>query len=261
MNGVLLEASVSALSEQAWRLIDEAELVVADLDGCLASDNIPLPGVAEFVARTRERLVVASNNSTHSAADLAQLLARNGLQVAAGRIVLAGEVAVQAVAARWPGARLMLLGTEALRATAHRAGLRLVDDRPEVVLLTRAIPRGTSQLEAAVAALHDGCPLVVANPDLSHPGENGVPRVETGAVLALLRAVLPQLHALVIGKPEQPLFQAALDMVGVKPERAVMIGDNPVTDIAGALRMGMRAIHLGARSAAQSERAAAGEAR
>lgn len=257
MSSILVETSVSALSGAAWRLIDEADLVVADLDGCLATDNIPLPGVAEFVERTRDRLVVASNNSTHSAAELAGQLGRNGLRVAADRIVLAGEVAVRAVAARWPGARLMLLGTEALRAAAQQAGLRLADDRPDVVLLTRALTHGTAQLEAAVAALHAGAALVVANPDLSHPGKNGVPRVETGAVLALLRSVLPQLEGTVIGKPEHPLFQAALAIGGVAPERAVMIGDNATTDIAGARRMGMRAIHLHASARARAVRAAA----
>lgn len=256
MSSTLVESGVATLSAAAWRLIDEADLVVADLDGCLASDNVPLPGVVEFVERTRARLVVASNNSTHSASELALLLGRGGLHIAPDRIVLAGEVAVRAVAARWPGARLMLLGTQALHAAAVQAGLVLDDDGPDVVLLTRAIARGTAQLEAAVAALHAGAALVVANPDLSHPGRHGVPRVETGAVLALLRAVLPQLESTVIGKPEQPLFQAALAIGGVAPERAIMIGDNATTDIAGARRLGMRTIHLHPGAATPPGRAA-----
>jgi HAD superfamily hydrolase (TIGR01450 family) len=244
MTQFLVETSIAALSEQAWRLVDASDAVVADLDGCLVADNQPLPGVTEFVARLRQRLVIASNNSTHSATQLARLLARNGLEVSPSRLVLAGEVAVRTVADRWPGARLMLLGTEAIADVARQSGLLVVDQQPEVVLLTRALSAGTTQLEAAIGALHAGAVLVVANPDLSHPGPRGVPRVETGALWALLRSVLPGIDGMVVGKPEQALFQAALAIDSTDPGRAVMIGDNASTDIEGARRIGMNAIHL-----------------
>ncbi|MHB1123068.1 MAG: HAD-IIA family hydrolase [Ramlibacter sp.] len=250
MPQTLVESGLHALSPQAWALIEACELVVADLDGCLAADQRPLPGAVELLQRSAGKLVVASNNSTHSAARLAVVLARNGLPVPAGRLVLAGELAVQAVARQYPGGRVMLLGTDAIAEVARGAGLQLVEQAPQVVLLTRAPTLRLAQLEAAVAALHAGAALVVANPDLSHPGADGVPRIETGALLALLRCALPQLPALVVGKPESVMFRAALALGEASPERAVMIGDNAVTDIAGAQAAGMHAIHLATAAAA-----------
>jgi HAD superfamily hydrolase (TIGR01450 family) len=244
MTQTLVEPSIAALSANAWRLIDASDVVVADLDGCLVTDNHPLPGVSEFIVRTRNRLIVASNNSTHSANQLACLLARNGLDVSPSQLVLAGEVAVRTVAKHWPAARLMLLGTEAIAEVARQTGLQLVDQRAEVVLLTRALTAGTAQLEAAISAIHAGAELVVANPDLSHPGPLGVPRVETGALLGLLKAVLPNVNGMVVGKPEEALFKAALAIGATDPSRAVMIGDNAATDIEGAQRLGINAIHL-----------------
>jgi ribonucleotide monophosphatase NagD (HAD superfamily) len=41
---------------------------------------------------------------------------------------------------------------------------------------------------------------------------------------------------LVIGKPEPPMFAAILATTGVKPGEAIVIGDNPDSDIAGAHR-------------------------
>lgn len=253
MPQTLTEPGLNRLSREAWALIDAADMIVADLDGCLAVDQLPLPGAADFVRRTGARLVVASNNSTHSARQLAERLRCNGLPLAGARLVLAGELAVQLVARQRPGARVMLLGTEAIREAAQRAGLQLVEEAPQVVLLTRALDLGWRQLEAAVAALHAGAALVVANPDLSHPGAAGVPRIETGALLALLRSVLPRLQAVVVGKPEQPMFRAALALGGVEPGRAVMIGDNAATDIAGAQAIGMHAIHLAATRSAPAQ--------
>ena len=244
MQQTLIEANLAELSAQAWRLIDAADVVVVDLDGCLAADNVPLPGASDFARRVGGKLVVASNNSTHCADQLSDILRRNGLPVLAERFVLAGELAVRIVAQQRPGARVMLLGTKAIREAALGAGLRIVVDAPDVVLLTRAVTSGFPQFEAAVAALHRGAVLVVTNPDLSHCGVGGEPRIETGALLALFRSVLPGLECLVIGKPELPLLQAALALHDAQPERAVMIGDNAATDIEGARRIGMHAIHL-----------------
>ncbi len=244
MPRVLSEASLEHLSAQAWELIDAAQVVIADLDGCLAADLIPLPGARELARRVAKRLVVASNNSTHSCGQLARALRRNGLAVGPGRFVLAGEVALDTVARQWPGARAMLLATAAIRARARRAGLALVATAPDVVVLARATGVGFRQLEAAIAALHAGAPLVVANPDLSHPGAGGVPRIETGALLALLRAVLPGQEAHIVGKPEPALFRAALALDRADPARAVMIGDNLATDVLGAQALGIDAIHL-----------------
>ena len=43
-------------------------------------------------------------------------------------------------------------------------------------------------------------------------------------------------------KPAAAPFELALDKLGVKPETAIMIGDNPVADIEGARNLGLTAI-------------------
>ncbi|HRE47349.1 MAG TPA: HAD family hydrolase [Aggregatilineales bacterium] len=43
-------------------------------------------------------------------------------------------------------------------------------------------------------------------------------------------------------KPHQAIFRAALDCLGVSPSEVVFVGDNPVADVAGAQKMGMRAV-------------------
>jgi HAD superfamily hydrolase (TIGR01458 family) len=45
--------------------------------------------------------------------------------------------------------------------------------------------------------------------------------------------------AICIGKPTEHFFKSALPE-GVKPENAVMIGDDPIDDCMGAMRIGMR---------------------
>ena len=45
-----------------------------------------------------------------------------------------------------------------------------------------------------------------------------------------------------IGKPNPKLFQRALRRTGVRPGRAMLVGDNPVKDIAPAKAIGMIAV-------------------
>ena len=45
-------------------------------------------------------------------------------------------------------------------------------------------------------------------------------------------------------KPSPLIFQAALELVGCEAECAVMVGDSPDDDIAGARAVGMRAVLL-----------------
>lgn len=43
-------------------------------------------------------------------------------------------------------------------------------------------------------------------------------------------------------KPHPRIFHCALERIGVAPEEAIFIGDNPIADVSGALDVGMRAV-------------------
>jgi FMN hydrolase / 5-amino-6-(5-phospho-D-ribitylamino)uracil phosphatase len=45
-------------------------------------------------------------------------------------------------------------------------------------------------------------------------------------------------------KPSPTIFKAVLELLGVEPEAAVMVGDSPEDDVAGAEAIGMRALLL-----------------
>ena len=45
-------------------------------------------------------------------------------------------------------------------------------------------------------------------------------------------------------KPDPAIFRAALEAVGCGPDDAVMVGDNPLRDIAGAQQAGLRGVWI-----------------
>ncbi|KAM4704105.1 phospholysine phosphohistidine inorganic pyrophosphate phosphatase [Rhinophrynus dorsalis] len=66
-------------------------------------------------------------------------------------------------------------------------------------------------------------------------------KLDVGAYMKALEYAC-DISAEVVGKPSQNFFLSALTEMGVKPEEALMIGDDVVNDIGGAQSCGIRAV-------------------
>lgn len=220
--------------------LPRAEGYLLDLDGTLVGGHALLPRARGLLEAVAGRFAILSNDAEHTPDQLGRMLRRLGVRVPVERIVLAGTAALDEVAASHPGGRVMLLASAALRAYARRRGLQPVDEHPDVVVLGRDRRFTYAKLAAAANAVRAGAELVVANPDLRHPGPEGEAVPETGALLAAILACAGQVPFRVIGKPEPALFLRSLAVLGIGARDAVMVGDNPDTDGLGARRVGMR---------------------
>lgn len=225
---------------------------LCDLDGCLVSGNHVWPGARDLVERLGARLWIVSNNSCDTADGLARRLAALGLPVPARQLILAGEQALRLVARERPGARVAVHGAAPLQALRAALGLAPGGARPEVVVLARDTSFGLNQIAEVLAAVANGAELVVTNSDGAHPDAEGAPVPETGALLAALRAVRPDLAHTEIGKPGPILLRLALERAGARAEHSVFIGDNPRTDGLAAARFGIPFIHVDRAGALQT---------
>lgn len=220
--------------------------VILDLDGTLIRETELLDGAARLLERFADRFVIASNNSSNTSETLSARLSCIGLKVTPERLLLAGEESLELIAVRHPGARVLLLATPDLHKRARALGLRPDSREGDVVLLCRDTEFSYEKLRRVTDHLSRGAPFFVANPDLTHPGADGRRVPETGALLAAVAAcagedVSPQ----IIGKPHTHLYTRALDVLGLQPHQAVMIGDNPDTDTAGARAQGIPTLLIG----------------
>jgi len=215
-----------------------------DLDGTLISGNQLLPDALWLLEQVKGRYMLVSNNAEHTPQQLSRRLKRLGLKVDADNIVLAGTTAINRLAIDFPGATLLLIGSPALQRYARNKGLVLESHRPDLVLVTRDRQFSYAKIALAANAIRQGAALYVAAPDVSHPGPNGEPVPETGALAAAIISCAGHCQATVIGKPEPVLFQMACAKLNVLPEQAVMIGDNLQTDGLGAKRLNMAFRHV-----------------
>lgn len=215
--------------------------ILADLDGTLIAGTQVLPDVENLVARCGERLWVVSNNSTETARSMSFRLEALGLDIVPQRILLAGEVAIEALAQRYPGGSIVLFAEEPLRELANELGLRTHrgTEPAACAFLAREEVFNFQDLRRLIGLLHRGLELHLSNPDPIYPGADGTPGPETGALYAALKAALPDLTAQSLAKPSAHLLQLALQRAGVAAKDAVFVGDTDATDGAAARAAGM----------------------
>jgi HAD superfamily hydrolase (TIGR01450 family) len=241
--GYTQQASMAELIERARATLFSAKGILLDWDGCIALGDEPHPAGLAFLRRYADRIAIVSNNSTLWPEDIARLLNLLGVPIGPERILLAGHQAL--VRAKHLKLKTTILGGLHMKALARCLGIEQVSREPDLIVLLRDTRFSYARLSLAANALSTGARLIVSNPDLNHPGANGRIVPETGALLAALRASVKDSDCLrieVIGKPQPFLFQMASQVLGIDPVQAVMVGDNPATDIIGASRLSMPTI-------------------
>lgn len=232
-----------ASHEELRAASEGADAVLCDWDGCLAIDNRLQPGVADFL-RKANRIAIISNNSTMTRALCRDRLAAEKIEVAPEDVHLAGSTLLEEAAATFMDRPVHLVSSPLMREEALRLGLFLTDRAPEAVLLLRDPRFDYAKLKRMANHIRAGAAFWIANPDFFHPSGIDV-TPDTGALARAVEAVAGRPPDRIIGKPQPLLFTRALATLGLAPENALMIGDNPATDIAGAAAARIRAILVG----------------
>jgi len=236
---------ISAFAE----ILNRSQAVLLDWDGCIACAGELDVEAIRFITEYQGAIAIVSNNSTCLPADILEILRPSGVVLEPDTIVLAGVEAVRRAVDK-NARRVMMISNRKMEAFAQSHGLEIAQQEVDTVLLLRDTSFHYDQLERAANAIRQGARLIVANPDMTHPGKRGWVVPETGVLLAALMACvdLSTAEVEVIGKPATRLFARACAVVGVHINDTVMIGDNPDTDIAGAEAFGLRSILIGSRS-------------
>jgi 4-nitrophenyl phosphatase len=236
--------------QTSW--LDQAKNLIVDLDGTLIREDEVLDGAGELLKHFEDRYVIVSNNSTHTADALAHRLHGLGLVVAPERIILAGEQTIRFMAEQHTGARINLIASDMIRRYAEQRGCQLVDRDADFVVLALDQNFDYRKLEAIVNQISEGARLVVTNSDSTHPAPGGRLIPETGALMQAVVACSRAVPYLVVGKPGNLLLEEGLKRLVAAPVDTIVIGDNPLTDALGAVRLGMRYLLVGATAQADA---------
>ena len=130
-----------------------------------------------------------------------------------------------------------LVGTPDLEREFREGGVDLDAADPDCLVLGFDTTLTYAKLERATALLFQGKPYYATHPDRTCITERGlIPDI--AAIIAGLEAVTGRAPQ-VMGKPEQPMVQAAVERLGTTMETTAMVGDQLDTDMTMARRCGL----------------------
>lgn len=221
--------------------------VLFDIDGVFYEGDKAIPGASQAVAWCQERDVshlFLTNTSSRPRSSLVEKLAGFGIQVDEARI-LSPPVA----AARWlkenSSGEVALFVPEATRVEFE--GLAIAGEDKESGVA--AVVIGDLAQAWDFAKLNRAFRLLMSEPrpELIALGKTLYTKAADGLRLDTAPFVVALEHAAgvqarVLGKPAEPFFQTALDMVGEKADQTVMVGDDIHGDVEGAQQAGLRGV-------------------
>ena len=225
------------------------DVILLDAYGVLNAGDQALPGAVEAVAglrKLRKPCYVLSNDASSEKRDMVAAHNRRGFPFVDADIIAPQELLPRALAEfphvrrwgviaspDWPvgclGKSFEILGDD-------------FDRYDGILFLASRTWNEAAQLCLETALEARPRPLVIANPDVAAPDEDGrlsAPPGYFGHRIAEATGVSPRF----IGKPFPEIFEVAMARhPDVPPKRFLMVGDSLHTDILGARHVGMRAM-------------------
>ncbi|OUM08532.1 HAD family hydrolase [Pseudomonas syringae] len=213
------------------------ESLLLDIDGTLMLKGQPLPGAAEALNFARAeglKLQLLTNTTAKMPEVLADELCQAGIEVSADEIQTATTACVGYLK-QHPQLKCHLLVPDSVRGAFSKV---ITDDvAPDVVVISDIGEAfDYAALNRCFRMLRGGARLIALQKNLfwfDHDGE----RLDCGAFIVGLEAAA-RVEALVMGKPSAVFFEAALRTLDTCAERTLVIGDDVLTDCAGAKAVG-----------------------
>jgi HAD superfamily hydrolase (TIGR01457 family) len=208
---------------------------IFDLDGTVYLSDRLIPGADRVIRLLREsgkEVVFLSNKPIQAREDYAAKLTSLGIPTDPKEVVNSTLVMTRYLKRNAPQARIFVVGEEPFVEELKRAGFTITAEPGEIDYVVVAFDRTFDyrKLNIAFQAIKLGAHFVATNPDRTCPVEGGeIP--DCAAMIAAIEAVTLKKVEVIVGKPSPLILQAALEVMKLRPEECILIGDRLETDI------------------------------
>lgn len=231
--------------------------LIIDMDGVLWHGTQPMPGLTDFF-QTLDDLqipfILATNNASQTPEQYVSKLAKMGVTITNKQILTSGTATVLYLSKQVnpTETRVFVVGEDGATQPLIDHGFTLTGlyevnndsdaskKGADIVVCGKDETLTWAKLATATLNIRAGAKFIGTNADTTLPTEHGITH-GNGAILAALE-VATGVSPTIIGKPEPIIYQQALALLGVDPDKTVAIGDRLETDILGAVRTGIRSI-------------------
>lgn len=214
-------------------IFGKTKYFIIDMDGTFYLSGNIIDGSKDFIDKLRETgrdFYFFTNNSSNNVAVCREKLANMGFPVGEDKVIVSTHVAADYLKRNHPGKRVYLLGNERLTADLENAGINLVDDEPDIVLLGFDTTLTYEKIRKAANYLAAGAEYIATHPDVNCPMADGF-MPDTGSMIEMFAASTGR-RPLVLGKPMTATVDYITNLLGCKRDELAFVGDRLATDIA-----------------------------
>jgi 4-nitrophenyl phosphatase len=224
-------------------ILKDKKLFILDMDGTFYLGNRLIAGSLDFLrklGKEGKRFLFFTNNSSKTSGFYKQKLAGMGCEVDESAIITSGDVTIKYLQENYNGKRVYLLGTLLLEESFLQAGILLVEDNPDIVVIGFDTTLTYEKISKACIYIRKGALFLATHLDLNCPTEDGfIP--DCGSMCAMITAstgIKPRY----LGKPFGETIEMIKIITGMSSEDIVFIGDRLYTDIAIGVNNGVASI-------------------
>jgi 4-nitrophenyl phosphatase len=225
------------------------KLYLVDIEGTIVKDKsyAPIEGAVEWVnsfSSSTHHLVLLSNNTTHKPNDLVSLLKSKGFDVQTENLVTCMSAAVNWLKTGSVKS-CFVIGSAQLKQYLNESGIETPSHHRVDAVLVGLDPSLTyDKLKVALSALvKNDAFLLALHTNRLYSDEKGELSPSVGPVVKALEYG-SQKEAKVFGKPSPEIYREAMRKFNVEAEHCFMISDDPLSDLAGAKKLGMKTVFV-----------------
>lgn len=214
-----------------------------DMDGTVYKGGNLIPGAVEFIDSLKEKgipFVFLTNNSSRARDYYYRKLIGMGFHVSQENVLTSAIATTRFVLSERQGRRVYPVASPDVVDEMRASGVDVVDEDPDIVLLTFDRTITYEKINKAYRFLMKGAELIATHPDDLCPTEDAYD-IDIGPFIRMFEQMC-DVRATVIGKPNRLMLEMAAREMGVDPEGTVMVGDRLYTDIKMAVQAGTASI-------------------
>jgi len=208
---------------------------IFDLDGTVYLSDRLIPGADRVIRKLRKtgrKVAFLSNKPLQPREDYASKLTRLGIPTHPEEVINSTLVMINYLKKIVPQPRLFVVGEVPFIEELKREGFTITEDPKEIEYVVVAFDRtfDYKKLNISYQAIKLGAHFVATNPDRTCPVEGGeIP--DCAGMIAAIEAVTQKKVEAIVGKPSPIMVQTVMEVMGLRLEECILIGDRLETDI------------------------------
>ena len=214
----------------------DKKVFLLDMDGTIYLGDELIDGAKDFLKALKQqgkRYIFLTNNSSKNKEVYVKKLKALGIEATEEEVFTSGEATTMYLQKEKPGARVYLLGTEALEKEFRDGGFFLEKERKksvDYVVLGFDTTLTYEKIWGACEYIAQGVEYIATHPDFVCPLPNKEFMPDAGAMAAMIEAATGKTPK-IMGKPNKQVVESIALKYNLEKSDMAMVGDRLYTDV------------------------------